>query len=70
MACCLSIMSYLWCVAMMLHCIESHHLLGSSYIKRETLFCSEGGMINRGVSNDCVSRCKPLRTVVMHYSGH
>ena len=69
MACCLSIMSFL----QRNHDVELYWKsppLRQFIHQTGNLFCSEGAMITREVSNDCVSRCKTLGTEAMRYNSH
>jgi hypothetical protein len=69
MACCLSIMSCLQCnhdVALYWKSPPFRQFIHQT----GNLFCSEGAMITREVSNDCVSKCKTLGAEAMHYNSH
>jgi len=69
MACCLSILSCLRCN----HDVELYWKsppLRQFIHQTGNLFCSEGAMITREVSNDFVSRCKTLGTEAMRYNSH
>jgi len=69
MACCLSIMSFV----QRNHDVELYWKsppLRQFIHQTGNLFCSEGAMITREVSNDFVSRCKTLGNGATHYNSH